>query len=72
MRSGVIHSNTCKAARGSGARGVEWADVDDKYRLLVPQSGLSSSRVDASLAVVHRFEQVKAMGELTGLLRLGV
>ena len=72
MRSGVVHSNTCKAARGSGARGVEWADVDDKYRLLVPQSGLSSARVDASLAVVHRFEQVKAMGELTGLLQLGV
>jgi 2-methylcitrate dehydratase PrpD len=71
MRAGEIHSNTCKAARGSGARGVEWADVDDKYRLLVPQAGLSASHVDASLAVVHRFEQVKAMGELTGLLQLG-
>ena len=56
--------------RGSGARGVEWADVDDKYRRLVPASGLPTSRVEASLEVVHGFDRLKAMRELTGLLQV--
>jgi 2-methylcitrate dehydratase PrpD len=54
--------------RGSAPCGIEWADVDAKYRRLVPLSKLSPDKVEASLAVVHGFERVEAMSELTRLL----
>src|SRR5262245_6314169 len=54
--------------RGSAPRGIEWADVDAKYRRLVPLSKLSPDKVEASLEVVHGFERVGAMPELTRLL----
>jgi hypothetical protein len=43
--------------------------VDAKYRRLVPLSGLAPEKVEASLEVVHGFDTVKAMSELTRLLR---
>ena len=52
--------------RGPLSAGIEWADVDTKYRRLVPLSGL---KVEASLEVVHGFDAVKTMSELTRLLR---
>src|SRR5580765_6008425 len=45
--------------RGSAPRGIAWADVDAKYRRLVPLSGLAPEKVEASLRVVHEFETVK-------------
>jgi 2-methylcitrate dehydratase PrpD len=54
--------------RGSAPRGIEWADVDAKYRRLVPLSGLAPERIEASLDVVHEFERLEAMSELTRLL----
>ena len=68
MNDGTVHRNTCEAPRGSGPRGVEWGDVDAKYRRLVPLSGLAADRIEASLEVVHHFTAVKSMSELTGLL----
>jgi len=54
--------------RGSAARGIEWADVDAKYRRLVPLSGLTPDKIDASLRVVHEFETIKTVSALTRLL----
>ena len=67
MRSGQVFTHTCKAPRGSGARGIEWADVDAKYRSLVPRSGLAASRVEASLELIHGLER-RSVSELTALL----
>jgi 2-methylcitrate dehydratase PrpD len=61
--------STCKAPRGSGRRGVEWSDIEAKYRALVPLSGLSSGRVEESLALIAGFERAEAP-ELTGVLAL--
>jgi 2-methylcitrate dehydratase PrpD len=55
--------------RGSAPRGIEWADVDAKYRRLMPLSRLSPDKIEASLEVIHAFERVAAMSELTRLLR---
>ncbi len=68
MKNGQTFANTCEAPRGSGPRGVEWADVDAKYRRLVPLSGLAADKIEASLQVVHDFTAVKSMSELTSLL----
>lgn len=54
--------------RGSGPRGIEWADVDAKYRNLVPLSGMTPQNVATSLNVVHEFETIKSIAELTKLL----
>jgi 2-methylcitrate dehydratase PrpD len=70
LKDGRRFSSTCKAPRGSGPRGVEWADVDAKYRRLVALSGLAPDAIEASLASVHAFEAVDDVAALTrGLAR---
>ncbi|HEY4373375.1 MAG TPA: MmgE/PrpD family protein [Burkholderiales bacterium] len=46
MKDGREFSHTCKAPRGSGPRGIEWADIEAKYRRLMPAGGLPANRVD--------------------------
>jgi 2-methylcitrate dehydratase PrpD len=46
-----------------------WIDFDAKYRRLVPLSGLAPEKIEASLEVVHGFDAVKTVSELTRLLR---
>ena len=67
-RSGALHSHTCKSARGSGPRGVQWGDVDAKYRRLVAMSGLAPAALEASLDAVHGFEKLGSLAEFTSLL----
>ncbi len=67
-RDGRQFSSTVEAPRGSGPRGIEWADVDAKYRALVPASGLPARAVEESLEVIHSFEAADA-ARLTALLR---
>jgi 2-methylcitrate dehydratase PrpD len=67
-RSGARYTSTVDAPRGSAPRGIEWSDVDAKYRALVPESGLPAKRVEQTLNVIHRFDQVKRVSELTRLL----
>jgi 2-methylcitrate dehydratase PrpD len=68
LKDGRQFSDHVDFPRGSAPRGIEWADVDAKYRRLVPLSGLAPEKVGASLKVVHEFETVEAMSELTRLL----
>jgi 2-methylcitrate dehydratase PrpD len=66
-RSGARYTSTVDAPRGSAPRGIEWSDVDAKYRALMPESGLPPKRIDQALNMIHRFEQVKKVSELTAL-----
>jgi 2-methylcitrate dehydratase PrpD len=68
LKDGRRFSDHVDFPRGSAPRGIEWADVDAKYRRLVPLSGLAPDKVEASLEVVHGFDAVKAVSELTRLL----
>jgi 2-methylcitrate dehydratase PrpD len=68
MNTGEEFRSTCKSPRGSGARGIEWADVEDKYRALVPLAGLSSRRVDESLALIRAFDAPDAAARLVELI----
>jgi 2-methylcitrate dehydratase PrpD len=69
MKDGRRHTHTCKSPRGSGARGIDWADVDAKFRHLVPLSGLPSARVEASLDCIHGFGAAGDAQRLARLLR---
>jgi 2-methylcitrate dehydratase PrpD len=68
MTNGEEFRSTCKAPRGSGPRGIEWQDVEDKYRALVPLAGLAPRRVDESLAVIRAFEAPGSVSRLMALI----
>ena len=67
-KDGRTFSNTVYAPKGSGVRGIAWADVDAKYRTLVPQAQLRDRQVEASLQVIHDFRNVTHVSALTDLL----
>ncbi|MBV8843122.1 MAG: MmgE/PrpD family protein [Bryobacterales bacterium] len=68
-KSGARYTSTVDAPRGSGPRGIEWSDVDAKYRALLPESGLPVKRTEEVLDHIHGFDQVKSVAEFTRLLR---
>jgi 2-methylcitrate dehydratase PrpD len=67
-RSGARYTSTVDAPRASGPRGIEWSDVDAKYRALLPDSKLPAKRIEEILNMIHGFDRVKNVSELTGLL----
>lgn len=71
MKSGEEFRSTCEAPRGSGPRGVDWADIEAKYRALVPVAGLSRDRVDQSLAFIRSFGYRDPASQLASLISLG-
>ena len=66
--SGARFTSTVDAPRGSGPRGIEWSDVEAKYRALMPESKLPAKRLDDILDRIHGFDRVKNVSELTRLL----
>jgi hypothetical protein len=50
--------------------GIDWADIDAKYRTLAPQARLRAEQVEASLQIIHDFHQVMDVSALTDLLRV--
>ncbi len=68
-RDGRTVSNTVYAPRGAGLLGIDWADVDAKYRTLVPRAQRSDQQVEESLQVIHDFRQVTHVSTLLSLLQ---
>jgi len=68
MKSAARFTSTIDAPRGSAPRGIEWSDVDAKYKALMPESRLPAKRIEEALKLIHDFEQVKRTGQLTDLL----
>ena len=67
--TGGHFTSTVQAPRGSGPRGIEWSDVEAKYRALMPDSGLPAKRADEILKQIHDFDQVKRVADFTRLLK---
>jgi 2-methylcitrate dehydratase PrpD len=61
-------TNTVLVPKGAGCLGIEWADIDAKYRTLAPNA-LDARQVEASLEVIHGFRDVKNVSALIELLR---
>jgi 2-methylcitrate dehydratase PrpD len=62
-------TSTVYAPKEAGLGGIAWADIDAKYRTLMPHSGLRDRQVEASLTVIHNFRGVKNVSALTSLLQ---
>src|SRR5262249_8467549 len=67
-KSGGRFTSTVDAPKGSAPRGIEWSDVDAKYRALIPDSKLPKQRTEEILQKVHDFEQVKKVADFVNLL----
>jgi hypothetical protein len=65
---GRVSTSTVFAPKGAGAGGLTWADIDGKYRVLMPHARLRERQIEASLAVVHDFRLVAHVSELMSLL----
>ena len=68
LKDGTQRRTTVNAPRGSGPRGIEWADVELKLRTLGPDSGKSKDEIERLLAVVRGFEGEKDVAGLVALL----
>lgn len=66
---GRTYASTMEAPGGSGPRGIEWSDIDYKFRTLAPLGGMSEARIDQALDVVHEFQDAPSVTALTDLLR---
>ena len=69
--SGQRFTSTVDAPRGSGPRGIEWSDVDAKYRALMPDSKLPAARLGQILDEIHQFDRVKSVPAFARLLAPG-
>ena len=67
-KDGRQHVGQARPPRASGWRGIDWADIDAKYRTLASSAQLAAQRIEDSLKVIHEFDRVTAMSELVGLL----
>ena len=68
-KDGRSYTSTVYAPRGSGVRGIDWADVDKKFRILVGMTQLNPQKIEDSLNVIHELRDVQNVSTLTGLLR---
>ena len=66
--AGARFTSTVDAPRGSGPRGIEWRDVDDKYRALMPDSKLPAARLGQILDQIHQFDRVNSVSAFARLL----
>jgi 2-methylcitrate dehydratase PrpD len=55
--------------RGSAALGIDWADIEAKYRALMPNSELGVERIEQSFALIRDFANAASVAPLIGLLR---
>ena len=69
FKEGQIYSNTVYAPKGAAVLGIDWADVEAKYRALVPYANLSGNNLETSMTVIRRFREAKKVSELVELLR---
>jgi 2-methylcitrate dehydratase PrpD len=68
-RDGRKLTSTVYAPRGSAIVGIEWSDVEAKYRALVPYANLAAGNLEKSAEVIRRFRSVANVSELVKLLR---
>jgi 2-methylcitrate dehydratase PrpD len=67
---GRTSTSTVFEPKGAAARGIAWADVDAKYRTLLPQARVPERLIEASIAIIHGFRDARQVAALIDLLRV--
>lgn len=65
---GQTFENTVLVPKGAGCRGIDWADIDAKYRSLI-RPAVAPERVEESLAIIHDFARCSNVAAFVELLR---
>jgi 2-methylcitrate dehydratase PrpD len=68
-RDGRTHSSTVYAPRGSAVVGIEWTEVEAKYRALVSYAKLSGDNLEGSMKAIRDLRNARSVAQLVGLLR---
>ncbi|MFI4949125.1 MAG: MmgE/PrpD family protein [Alphaproteobacteria bacterium] len=63
-------SNTVYLPKGSAALDIDWADIEAKYRTLMPNSGLKQSQIEESFALIRDFASAASVAPLVAALRV--
>ncbi|MBV9860515.1 MAG: MmgE/PrpD family protein [Alphaproteobacteria bacterium] len=66
---GRVSTNTVYLPRGAGALGISWADIDAKYRALMPNAPVTEAQVERSLALIHDFGRLAQVSDLVDALK---
>ena len=61
-------TSTVFVPKGAGMLGIDWADIEAKYRILMPLAGLADAQIEQSLALIRAFRRLRTVSELTDLL----
>ncbi|WPB55505.1 MmgE/PrpD family protein [Xylophilus sp. GOD-11R] len=70
LADGRRYRAECKAPRGSGPRGVLWSDVQDKFRHLMPASGLDETAIAECLDCVMQLPSAPRVDRLVDATRV--
>ncbi len=62
-------TNTVFVPTGAGCLGIDWADIDAKYRVLAPSAPMTAGQVEASLKSIHDFRDLAHVAALVDLLQ---
>ncbi len=65
---GRSFTDTVYAPRGSAINGIDWADVEKKFRILCPFAGTSVANIERCSQVIRNFREVRNVRELVELL----
>ena len=63
--AGAVHSSTVYVPNGAGCLGIEWTEIDAKYRTLMPRASLGGEAIETSLATIHALDEAS---DITTLL----
>ena len=64
-------TNTVYAPKGAALLGIDWADIEAKYLILMPSSGLAPDRIEASLALIRNLPEAAGVSPLIEMVRPG-
>lgn len=67
--TGETWTETVHLPHGSGALGIDWADIETKFRALVPASGLPAGAIEAAWRAARDLRSAPDVGALLAALR---
>ena len=70
MNHGAQYRAECRSPRGSGPRGVSWADIGDKFHRLMPACGMDDIAIALCLERIGRLPQADRIDRLVESMRI--
>ena len=67
---GRTFSNTVFSPKGAGYLGIDWSDVEVKYRALTPAAPLTASQIASSFSAIRNFREILEVGGLMDEIRI--